>query len=84
MFANGMELLVSIYRHVKITTSQFIEKSTTGNISKYLENINDIYYRSGMYVETLYMDGGFEKNRRIMTGRSTLNTTAEDEHAPKI
>ena len=45
------------------------------NISKYLENIIDVYYRRGMFVEELYLDREFENPRRTITGRSTLNTT---------
>ena len=59
IFVNGMDLLVRISRHVKFTTAQYLGKSTTGNMSKYLENINDVYYRRGMYVENFYMDRKF-------------------------
>ena len=52
MFFNGMSFLVSISRHVKFTIVQYLRKRKTGNISKYLGNINDVYYRHGMYVET--------------------------------
>ena len=34
MFVNGMALLVSISRHVKFTTAQYIGKRMMGNISK--------------------------------------------------
>ena len=37
-----------------------------------------------MYVETFYMDREFENIRIILTGRSTLNTTAADEYVPEI
>ena len=50
MFVNGMEFLVSIYIHVKFTMVQYLGKSTTGNIYKSLEKINDVYYRRGIYV----------------------------------
>ena len=44
--------------------------------------INDVYYRHGIYVEIFYMDREFEKLRRRILGRSTLNTTAESDHFP--
>ena len=68
MFVNGMAFLVGIYRHVKFTTVQYLGRRTTGNIYKYLENINDVYYIHGMYVETFYMDREVENTRRIMPG----------------
>ena len=52
------------------------------NISKYLENINDVSCRHSMYVETFYMDREFKNIRLIMLGISTLNTTAEADHVP--
>ena len=84
MFVNVMVFLVSIYIHVKFTTVQYLGKSTTGNIYKCLENINDVYYIRGMYVEIFYMNRVFENLRRRMPGISTLNTTSEDEHVPEI
>ena len=71
MFVTVMEFLVSISRHVKFTMIKYIGKMTTGNISKPLENINDVYYRRRIFVETLYVDRDFENLRRIMPGRST-------------
>ena len=82
MFVNWMTVLVSIYRHMKFTMVQYLGKRTTGNISKSLDKINNVYYRRGMYVEKFYMGREFEKIIRIMPGRSTLNTTAAAEHAP--
>ena len=37
-----------------------------------------------MYVETFYMDREFENIRKIIPGRSTLNTTAAAESVPEI
>ena len=54
IFVNGMELLVSISKHVKFTTVQYPGKRMTGNISKSLEKINDVYYRQGIYEEILH------------------------------
>ena len=51
MFVNRMALIFSISRHVKFTMAQYLGKRTTVNISKYLEKINDVYYRHGMYVK---------------------------------
>ena len=60
MFVNGMEFLFIISRHMKFSTVQYIRNITTGNIYKPLENINDVYYRLRIYVETFYMDREFE------------------------
>ena len=56
MFVNMVAFLVIISRHVKFTMLQYLGKSMTGNISKYLEKINDVYYGRGKYEETFYMD----------------------------
>ena len=69
MFVNRMAFLVSISRHVKFTTVLYLGKRTMSNIFKYLEKINDVYYRCGVYVEKLYMDRDFENTIRIMPGK---------------
>ena len=84
MFVNVMEFLVNISIHVKFTTVQYLGKITTGNIYKCLDNINDVYYIRGMYVEIFYMNRVFENLRRRMPGISTLNKTATAEHVPEI
>ena len=84
MFANKIIFLVSISRHVRFYTVQYIGKRTTGNISKYLGKINDVYFRHGIYVEALYMDREFKNTRNIIPRRSTLNTTAASENVPEI
>ena len=56
VFVNGMGLLVIIYSNIKFTTAHYVEKRITVNISKSLENINKVYSKRGMYVETYYMD----------------------------
>ena len=82
MFSNRMVFLVRISIHVKFTTVKYLGKSTTGNISKYLDNINNVYYIRGMYVGTFYMDGEFENIRIIIPGGSNLNTNSAAEHVP--
>ena len=84
MFLYRMTVIVRISRHMKFTTVQYLGKSMMDNISKYLDNINDVYYIRGMYVEIFYMNRVFENLRRRMPGISTLNTISEDEHVPEI
>ena len=84
MFVNGMEFLVSTYRHVKFTTVKYLGKRMTSNIYKSLENINDVYYRFQIYVDTFYIYREFENTRRLMIGISTLNTIAAAEHVTEI
>ena len=50
VFFNGMGFLVSIPRHLKFITVQYIVKRATDNISKYLEKIDDVLKRHRMYV----------------------------------
>ena len=69
IFFNGMAFLVIISSHVIFTTVRYLVKRMTGNISKSLENINDVYYRRGMYVEAFYMDREFENIRRRIPER---------------
>ena len=80
MFVNGMGLLVSISSNIKFTMVQYIWKKTMGNISKSLENINEVYARCRMFVEMYYMDREFEKLRGVMPGKSRLNTTTTSHH----
>ena len=55
-----------------------------GNLYKSLENIKYVYYRRGIYVETLYMDRYFKNIRIRVPWRSTLNTTPSADHVPEI
>ena len=84
MFVNVMAFLVNISIHVKFIMVQYLGKITTGNIYKCLDNINDVYYIRGMYVEIFYMNRVFENLRRRMSGISTLNATSEADHVPEI
>ena len=84
IFVNRMTFLVIISRHVEFTIVQYLGKSTTVNISKSLDNINDVYYRRGMYVKQLYMDREFEKNIITMPGISNFNRTAAADNTPEI
>ena len=61
MFVYGMEFLVSIHRKLRFTMVYYIEKIMTGNISKYLEMIDDVYYIRWIFVETFYMERGVLK-----------------------
>ena len=60
IYFNGMSLLVSIYRHVKVNMAQYLGKMRTGNISKSLENINDVYYILGTYIENFTWIGSLK------------------------
>ena len=42
MFVNGMEFLVIISSNIKFTTVQYVGKQRTVNLSKSLENINEV------------------------------------------
>ena len=84
IFVNSMEFLVRISRNAKFTAVQYLGKRMTGNISKSSENINDVYYIYGMYVDEFYTDREFENIRRKMPGISTPNTTAADENVPEV
>ena len=55
-----------------------------GNISKCLENINDVYYKSGMFVESFYIYMDLENIRKRITVRSTCNTIPVAEHVQEI
>ena len=69
VFVNRIVFQVSIYIHVEFTFVQYIGERTMGDISKSLENINDVYYRRGVYVETFHMDREFENLRKWKDGR---------------
>ena len=84
MFVNRMAFIVSISRHIRFTTVQYISKSKISHIYIYLEKIHGVSYILGMYVEALYLGMEFENPRRRIPGRSTLNIATAAEHVPEI
>ena len=50
IFFDGMVFLVIISSNIKFTTVNYVGKWITINLYKSLENINEVYSKSGMYV----------------------------------
>ena len=76
MFFNEVGFLMIISINIKFTTVQYVGKHMTVNLSKSLENINEVYSKRGMYVETYYVDREFEKLLGVISGSENLNKTA--------
>ena len=68
MFVNGMGFPMIISINIKFTTVHYVGKRMTIDLSKYLENINEVYYKHGMYVETYYVNREFEKLLGVISG----------------
>ena len=68
MFVNGMGLMVIISSNIRFTTVQYVGKWMTVNLSKSLENINEVYSKRIIYIEKYYMDREFEKLLGVISG----------------
>jgi predicted fused transcriptional regulator/phosphomethylpyrimidine kinase len=85
MKVNGVSFLMSISRHIKFGTAEFIESHHAKVILKAVTHLQNVYAKGGFWIVTILMDGEFESlcPELINLGMS-LNTASRDEHVPEI
>ena len=57
MFVNRIPFLTSISRHLKFTTAETLQNSTTSQLVQCVTNVKALYAKRGFNVSTALMDG---------------------------
>ena len=87
MFVNKLPFFVTISRHIKFSTAEYLSDQKTPTIVNAIKHLHQTYAKRGFQVSILLMDGQFDKNNldgEIAAFGITLNVVAADEHVPEI
>jgi hypothetical protein len=87
MFVNKLPFFVTISRHIKFTTSEFLLNQKTDTIYNAIKHVHQTYSMRGFMVKTIMMDGQFDKDGlggAVAELGINLNIVAADEHVPEI
>ena len=87
MFVNKLPFFVTISRNIRFSTSEFLLNQKTDTIFKAITHVHLTYKKRGFKVETLMMDGQFDKdglNGDVAGLGTNLNAVARNEHVPEI
>ncbi len=81
-FIDGTAFLITLSRKIKFVMAEHVSTRTATSLAKHLNQVIQVYRRTGFVVQTLLMDGEFEKIRDLMP-MLECNTTAAKEHVSK-
>ncbi|MEL7196301.1 MAG: reverse transcriptase domain-containing protein [Bacteroidota bacterium] len=85
MHVNRMAFLITISRHIKFGTVEFLSKADDVNILAGIKQVLHWYSKRGFSVDLIRADGRFESLRAELTAlKTSLNIVSEDEHVPEI
>jgi hypothetical protein len=87
MYVNKLPFFVTISRHIKFSTAEFLSNQKTPTIVIAIKHLHQMYAKRGFQVTTLLMDGQFNKDNldgEIAAFGITLNVVAADEHVPEV
>ena len=87
MFVNKMPFFVTISRHIKFRTSEFLANQKTDTIYKAIKHVHQTYTKRGFKMKFLLMDGQFDKDGlagEVAELGITMNCVAAEEHVPEI
>ena len=87
VFVNKVPFFVTISRHIKCSTSEFLENQKTATIVNGIKHVHQRYAKQGFQITVLLMDGQFNKDNldgEIAGFGITVKGVAADEHLPKI
>ena len=87
MFVNKLPFFVTISRHIKFSTAEFLTNQKTPTIVQAIKRLHQTYIRRGFQIIILMMDGQFNKDNldgEIATFGIALNVVAAEEHVPEI
>jgi hypothetical protein len=87
MFVNKLPFFVTISRHIKFSTAEFLPNQKTVSLVGAIKRLHQIYAKRGFQLTILLMDGQFNKDNldgEIAQLGITLNTVSADEHVPEI
>jgi hypothetical protein len=87
MFVNKIPFFVTISRHLKFSTAEFLPNQKTTTLVGAIKRLHQTYAKRGFQIIILLMDGQFNKDDldgEIANLGITLNTVSADEHVPEI
>ena len=87
MFVNKLPFFVTISRHIKFSTSEFLTNQKTDTIFKAIKRVHQTYCKRGFRITNFLLDGQFDKDGlgdELAGIGITLNTVAANEHVPEI
>ncbi|KAL7465887.1 hypothetical protein ACHAXS_006188, partial [Conticribra weissflogii] len=83
MFVDGLAFIVTVSKDIKFITAQFLPMRTNTDLAISLRDTMRLYQRGGFRVQTLLMDGEFDKVTRLLP-EVVVNTTSAGEHVGDI
>jgi hypothetical protein len=83
--ANKYVTLLGISDHIKFTTAEHIVNRKIGQLVQASKHVQAMYAARGFQVKSMLMDGEFiTMKHKLSSPGIVLNTTAANEHVPKI
>ncbi|KAL7460774.1 hypothetical protein ACHAXS_001215, partial [Conticribra weissflogii] len=83
MFVNGVAFVVTVSRGLKFITTHYLPSRQANDLASSIRETIKIYQRGGFRVQTLLMDGEFEKIKPLLP-EVLVNTTSAGEHVGDI
>jgi Reverse transcriptase (RNA-dependent DNA polymerase) len=87
MFVNKLPFFVTISRHIRFSTSEFLKNKKSDTIFQAIKHVHQTYTKRGFKVKTLLLDGEFDKdglNGEVAGLGCNMNAVAREEHVPEI
>ena len=85
MYINKIPFLMSISRHIRFGTAQYIKNQQGMTIFNDMQAVHQIYLQRGFRIRNAFMDGQFEPLRGNLAELGiVLNTASNNEHVPEI
>ena len=78
-FINGIPMLLTLSCRIKFVATEHISSHTAKQLSKHISYVLQIYYRAGIKVRYILIDGEFKKVK-VELLNVVVNTTAAKEH----
>ncbi|KAL7464039.1 hypothetical protein ACHAXS_004383 [Conticribra weissflogii] len=79
MFEDGIVFVVTVSRDIKFITAHYLPTRTSSNLAESLKETTRLYQQGGFKVQTLLMDGEFEKVKQLIP-EVVVNNTSAGEH----
>jgi hypothetical protein len=87
MFVNKLPFFVTISRHIKFSTSEFLANQKTETIYKAIQRVHQTYLKRGFQITHILLDGQFDKDGlsdQLAGIGITINAVAANEHVPEV
>jgi hypothetical protein len=87
MFVNKLPFFITISRHIRSSTSQFLKNKKSDTIFLAIKHVYQTYHKRGFKLKTIMLDGEFDKdglNGEVAGIGCNFNAVAREEHVPEI